>query len=204
MKTLVILAGGKSSRMGRDKVLLSIEEKTFIEHIYEKAREYFDRVIISTDTKAHADKICSLPAFRNAPPEFVTDRYAEKGPMGGIVSVFEATDVRKFAIISVDVPHADMRVLSFLYDNCTGAASFLKFEGHRRESLIAAYSRSAYRPLKESLLSGNYKLRAALEDEKISVFSAGNIAISDKEGLMADFSNYNTPEDLKKLNESPE
>ena len=152
MRNLVILAGGKSSRMGRDKVLLKIDGKAFIEHLYEKAAASFDRIIISTDTGEHAQTIKSLPAFVTAAgsfraPEFVTDIYAEKGPMGGIVSVFEATDADKFAIISVDVPHADMQVLAYLFDHCEKSACFLRFEG-RKENLLLR--RTAGEPTRRS------------------------------------------------------
>ena len=207
MRTLVILAGGKSSRMGRDKVLLEIDGETFAEHLYKKASAYFERIIISTDTQEHAGTIKDLPAFVSSPaaakPEFVVDLYSEKGPIGGIVSVFESTDTEKFSIISVDVPHADMQVLSFLYDHCENAAAYLRFEGRKKESLIAAYSRKAYPALKAALEAGEYKLRAALSDLPVDIYDPAEAAegssFAEASDIKTAFTNFNTPEDLQDL-----
>ncbi len=64
MKNLVILAGGKSKRMGTDKVMLKTGGETFVEHLIRAAAGYFDTIYISTDSKEHAEKIMQLPLFR--------------------------------------------------------------------------------------------------------------------------------------------
>ncbi len=65
MKNLVILAGGKSQRMGTDKVMLKTDGETFVEHLTRAAAEYFDTIYISTDSKGHAEKIMQLPLFKS-------------------------------------------------------------------------------------------------------------------------------------------
>src|SRR5262245_31299695 len=79
--TAVILAGGKSSRMGQNKALLLIEGKTLIERIRELLSKIFSQVVVST-------------ASQNAYPRLelpeVVDRYPETGPLGAITSVLES------------------------------------------------------------------------------------------------------------------
>ena len=197
MKTLVILAGGKSSRMGQDKVLLKLDGMTFIERIFRNAQPYFGRIIISTDSIRHADAIKSLPFFSeglcSVAPEFVTDIYSEAGPMGGILSVFEKTDAPRFSVISVDVPFADAEVLAGLYDHCVKKACCLRLPGRRSEPLIAAYDRAAYDDIKSAFEKGIYKMRAALRPEDTDILT------DDTPQAAAAFRNFNTPGELAGL-----
>lgn len=203
MKTLVILAGGKSSRMGQDKVLLEFHGKTFIERIFFNALECFERVIISTDNEEHAAAIRSLPAFAGTDLEIVTDLYDSRGPIGGIRSVFESTDVSRFSIISVDVPCADMRVLAALYDRCMKKAVYLKMGEGRPEPLIAAYDRAAYENIRSAGERGLNKLRMLFDDEERDIVTESELINAVQELKELDFAkafrNYNTPEEYKEI-----
>jgi len=203
MRTLVILAGGKSSRMGQDKVLLELNGMTFIERIFKNALVCFERIIISTDSDAHADRIKALPAFAHGSAEFVTDRYDSAGPIGGILSVFEAVDADRFSVISVDVPFADMRVLAMLYDRCAGKAAFLQTGDGRPEPLIAAWSRSAFPDIRRAFEQGHFKMRMVLDKDDINIVTSGEVTAALPELSEADiaecFRNYNTQDDLLQI-----
>ncbi len=201
MNCLVILAGGKSSRMGKDKVFLRIKGKTFLEHLFLRASDVFDRIIISTDTVAHKEEILGLGLWSELAltPEIVVDSYSAIGPMGGILSVFESTDTKRFSIISVDVPEADMNVLAALYDLCERKACFFLPNGGRVEPLIAAYDRSSADVLRSAFEQQLYKLRAALTDDDITIVSEEELTEKTDifKGVDAAkaFANYNTPGD---------
>lgn len=203
MKTLVILAGGKSSRMGQDKVLLETHGRTFIERVFLNALEYFERVIISTDSPEHAEKVKQLPAFADTEPEIVTDLYEAAGPIGGIRTVFETCDVSRFAIIPVDVPFADMRVLEALYDRCMKKAVFLKIGDGRPEPLIAAYDRSGHEDIIAAQDAGLNKIRMVFDKEDTEIITDAQLKdqIPDLERLDFEkaFRNYNTPEEYKEI-----
>ena len=203
MKTLVILAGGKSSRMGQDKVLLEIAGRTFIERIFLNALKVFERIIISTDNEDHALKIKSLKAFAGRDAEIVTDLYASAGPLGGLGSVFESTDVNRFSIISVDVPMADMRVLEALYDRCGKKAVYLKIGEGRPEPLIAAYDRAAAGDIKAALDEGLNKMRMVFAAEDTDVVTDAELKEQIPELKELDFEqafrNCNTPEEYKDI-----
>ena len=203
MRTLVLLAGGRSSRMGRDKVMLGFNGRTFVEHFYEKAAACFDRIIISTDTEEHAEVIRSLPFFDGKDIETVTDLYPLAGPIGGLLSVFGQTNADRFSVISVDIPHGLPEVLAAAYDRCSGKACFFQLEGGRPEPLIAAWSRSACADLKRSFERGNYKLRAVLDDNETGIltqrmFISEYPQFADTDFVRA-FRNFNTPEELEDL-----
>ena len=101
MKCLAILAGGKSTRMGQDKVFLGIGEESFLERIFRNAVFVFDKIIISTDSEEHAGLIGNLDLKDVA---IVTDHYRDCGPMGGLLSVMDEITEDRFAVIPVDVP----------------------------------------------------------------------------------------------------
>ena len=203
MKTLVILAGGKSSRMGHDKVLLETHGRTFIERVFLNALEYFERVIISTDSPEHAEKVKQLPAFADTEPEIVTDLYEAAGPIGGIRTVFETCDVSRFAIIPVDVPFADMRVLAALYDRCRKKAVFLKIGDGRPEPLIAAYDRSGYEDVRAAQEAGLNKIRMAIAKEDTDIVTdcelKKQIPVLECLDFEKSFRNCNTPEEYKEM-----
>ena len=166
MKTLVILAGGKSSRMGKDKVFLRInarpelKEQTFIEHLFQKGRESFEQIIISTGSKEHGEAIAALlPEAKIVP-----DRYESIGPMGGLLSVYEEMGTVPFAVVPVDVPGAEMRVLSYFCEQCKEEACIYS-DGEHFEPLIAAYGKKVFDRMKKLQENGCYQLRKAFSEE---------------------------------------
>ena len=125
MKALVILAGGKSSRMGTDKTFLEYNGKTFLQMLLDEANKHFGRVIIAGGNKEHALKIYEYikasDMRASSQPEILEDKYDSIGPMGGIMSVFEQTKLREFAVTAVDCPNASMEVLAHLLDKMKAA-----------------------------------------------------------------------------------
>lgn len=208
MKNLVILCGGLSSRMGSDKALLKIGENTFIEELYSKATRYFDRIIISIDTKEHAERIMEQPLFKSLCLEshtdiFVLDKYEKAGPLGGILSVFEQTDIDRFAIVPVDVPCADMRVLEALFEICRKGVCKLLLKNRAPEPLIAAYDRKIYDALKDSYENNRRKLRLAVPvqcaesvtEEELKCFDPSLVGTDIEKA----FRNFNTQDELRGL-----
>ena len=182
--------------MGKDKIFLHLHDnETFLEHLYHNASSFFERIIISAGNTGHAAKIrLLLPGA-----EVVPDQYAEKGPMGGLVSVYEQTGTSTFAVVPVDVPFADMDVLSFFYEHCTDAACVLT-DGEHAEPLIGAYGRQMLETLKRRLEREDYRMYAALsEDVEYYSFTELQEKITGKteEELKAAFCNINTESDYR-------
>jgi molybdopterin-guanine dinucleotide biosynthesis protein A len=91
----VILAGGKSVRMGRDKALLPLGEGTYASHLAETLREHFDFVILITHCPG-AHRHLGLSMFEDLHPGF--------GPLSGVEAAFERVDARALLFIPVDMP----------------------------------------------------------------------------------------------------
>lgn len=91
--SMIILAGGKSSRMGIDKADLLLHGKTFLETQIEKGRELgISDVLVS----GYHGKNCSAPT--------VPDRIKAKGPLGGLEACLRTAQNPRALVLSVDVP----------------------------------------------------------------------------------------------------
>jgi molybdenum cofactor guanylyltransferase len=96
----VILAGGRSSRMGEDKALLRVDGRTLLERTRDVLLEAgVERVVISG--AAHGG---------------IADRWIEKGPIGGIASVVGELADGELLVVPVDMPHIDAATLAALRD----------------------------------------------------------------------------------------
>ena len=206
MKPLVVLAGGKSTRMGKDKIFLPIcDGETFLEALLRRAYGLFDPVILSAGSAAHAQQMAELLYEKRSTfphlPRIIPDRYPEKGPMGGLVTVLEETGLSRFAVIAADIPKADLEVVSFLYDRCGETFCLLRDEAGREEPLVGAYGEKTLRRMQQLLAEGNYRIRDAFQDEG-RTYSAEEMQIEFPEKDAADlterFQNINTEEDYRK------
>lgn len=135
--SLLVLAGGKSSRMGRDKAKLLLGEKSFLECILDKAEMLG---IGETYLSGHGwdgKGVCTVP-----------DRYRERGPLGGMHACFSVMDTPYALVLPVDVPQISLSVLQMLLDahgrllnkNHQGYVHpLLLSHGDRTEPLIGIY-----------------------------------------------------------------
>ena len=186
-----------SSRMGADKVFLDIDGETFLERIFRNAVFVFDKIIISTNTEEHKTRIESL----GLDTQVVVDKYQGCGPMGGILSVFEECELDKFAVIPVDVPFADMKVLSAMYEIASSEKEAFFLETEKGiEPLIGVYTRSCAEAFRDAIAEGDYKIRKVLQDVQIvssdELKKRPELAVTDFE---KSFKNINSKEDYLRL-----
>lgn len=86
----VILAGGRSRRMGCCKATLKINGKTMLERLSESLRS-FDEQILSANDPSLAEGL---------PVRLVPDRYPDSGPLGGLHAALSATEKSVFPATS--------------------------------------------------------------------------------------------------------
>ena len=108
-RTLVILCGGDSSRMGTKKALLPFEDKTMVEYIYDKFSPYFDKVYLSVNERGDLSHL-GLDA------QEIPDISRNAGPYGAILSCLTMLSGDRAFFMSVDTPFMDPRIAVYLYD----------------------------------------------------------------------------------------
>lgn len=186
--SFLILAGGKSSRMGKNKAELSIGDETFLEHMIKKGLSMgFPEILVSGGKEQPAEK--KLLEKVKIVPDVLKDR----GPLGGLYASFlEAENPACFAV-SVDVPLISPKTIQSLvkaHKRNRGEATLL-CHGEEIEPLIGVYNTRNTEAL--------YEL---IREKPASVFSylrkTGYHTVELTEPLDS-ISNINTPEEYARL-----
>lgn len=150
----IILAGGKSSRMGFDKSSLTLNGRTFLEIQAEKLR------LLDTADIIVSGKECTLPGIR-----YVMDQTPGLGPLGGLLSCFPSAEQKCALVLSVDVPLISVSTLSGLLEaHLSGdyEATILSHED-RIEPLIAVYNTDSTDLIRELADSKKPAMKAYIE-----------------------------------------
>jgi len=129
--SLLLLAGGKSARMGTSKAELLFEGKTFLDHMLDKARAL-----------GIGKYYISGYASRREDVTTVLDRYPDRGPLGGLHACMKAMDTPYCLVIPVDAPKLPVEILEALLreHERRGNEKVLIWEpGVQQEPLIAVY-----------------------------------------------------------------
>ena len=143
MKAL-ILAGGKSSRMGQDKASLKVQGVSLLDRLVEQLRPITNEIFLSV---AHGDNSeRSLPTLPDLEPS--------PGPLGGLQAAFAYDANCQWFIVGCDLPmltSADFELLVEHQNADTAAACFLNPIDDQTEPLCALYSPSAAPALQEAI-----------------------------------------------------
>ncbi|MBN1278682.1 MAG: bifunctional molybdenum cofactor guanylyltransferase MobA/molybdopterin-guanine dinucleotide biosynthesis adaptor protein MobB [Chlorobiaceae bacterium] len=180
----LILAGGKSSRMGTDKALITYHGKNQLIHTSSLLSSYCREVFIS----CRADQKPKYEAF-GLP--IITDRYLETGPAGGILSAQSRYPERAWLTVACDMPFLGTELLDTLLDNrmhLRFATAFRNEDTGHYEPLCACYEPKSRQELLARHAEGDDSLHSFLADSRI-----GEIAVSDTHHLL----NINDPEALR-------
>ena len=127
----LVLAGGESRRMGRDKALLTRDGRTQLRRSVDLLERHVDRAFVS----ARADQ-SDEPERRQF--QQIVDRYSGIGPMAGILSALEQQQDVSWLVLACDLPNVDDATIDFLLQNRSAEKPFTAF-------------RSAYDDLPEPL-----------------------------------------------------
>lgn len=146
----IVLAGGKSSRMGEDKSLLPIQGKPMIERLYENLRRNFDQVLISS---GEPEKY----AFLGAP--VIPDKFPEQGPLMGIASAMAASTNETNFFIACDIPDPNLHIIRKMLresEDCDAVVPV--FGKDRAEPLFAVYKKKLLPLIQETLSLGKRRI----------------------------------------------
>jgi len=186
--SVVIQAGGKSSRMGEDKALMPIIGKTsLIEYILDQINNLgAERLIISNDVKKY--ERLGLPVY--------PDVYPQVGPLGGLYSAIYHSKYNYCLILACDMPFVNLPLIDFMVKQAPHFDVVIprwKPEDYA-EPFRAIFSKACLNPIREAIASGKKRVISFFREVEIRYIDAEEISKFDPDGLT--FFNVNTPEDL--------
>lgn len=163
--TAIILAGGKSSRMGTDKGMLSINDQTMLEHICKQLRGTFSQILISAG---------EIEKYSFAGFEVVRDKISSQGPLMGIASALEASANEINFVVACDIPHIEMDCVRKMLTEARGADIVVPTTGDKKyEPLFAIYRKSALDAIKRTLRKGERKISEVFDKCEVKYIDLG-------------------------------
>jgi molybdenum cofactor guanylyltransferase len=178
-----ILAGGKSSRMGTDKGLIQLYDKTIVEHVIRVLKPLFkDLVIVSNDQAYSRFGLLVIPDLIN-----------DSGPAAGIYTALSHTNTDQNFIVSCDMPFITPETIAHVITQSIGYQITVPVYRQKIEPMFAVYSKSCSKKWKEEIDKGVFKLQVIMSKFKTLELNVDGNAIF-KDDL---FMNINTKEDLE-------
>lgn len=180
----LVLAGGKSSRMGIDKAFIKWHGVEQCYHLAAILKNSCSRVFISCNNKQES-------IIDNSYSQIV-DRYEDAGPMGGLLSAFETDPSCAWLVVACDHPLLDASTIQYLVehrDEAGIAIAFCNAEG-RPEPLIAIWEPVAYEILKKNFSEGQ------LSPQKLLLKNNAKLMIPPNTNVLL---NVNTKDEMKQL-----
>ena len=171
-----VLAGGSSKRMGTDKALLKLGDKTFLEIQIDKLK----RMGIEDILYVRGEDV-EVQGVRR-----VTDLYPERGPLGGIHAGLKACENKSCLFLGIDVPLVPEDFLKELIVKHTSGITIAQSESHD-EPLIAIYDAEL-----ADVIPSLIKDHGAPVRELFKYAPLRRVPFTGPEGLLK---NCNTPED---------
>jgi molybdopterin-guanine dinucleotide biosynthesis protein A len=188
MRTAVILAGGESRRMKRDKLALPFGRESLLASVVSRFSDYFDSVYLSV---ADAEKYPEIDAAR------IADIYRGCGPMGGLHAALKRTEDEGIFLAAADLPYADPRAAIRIMDLCASYDVSITADSRLRyEPLFGYYKKSILPRVEEALQAGNYKIAALYDKVRLRVVTQQELDGLWSEKLLL---NINYPEDYERL-----
>lgn len=188
---LVILAGGRSSRMGRDKAALPWRGATLLTDLLLRSQGVaFDEIVVSAN---RTPDLSSLPPDLAARIIVVADSFQGCGPLGGMEAAFRACTCSYCLVLSVDLPFYDFSPVKRLLPELSQTSLvdlFLPMSENRPQPLAAIYKR-------EAALEAVQAALAAGKRRVLSIADALAVRILDDAGALILYENINTPSAYK-------
>jgi len=182
--TGIVLAGGKSSRMGTDKALKIFRNKPLIQHAVDILKQICSQVVISANHNDYQFTEC----------EVWPDERSEIGPIAGIYSCLKHSVTQWNMVLSCDMPLIEPDILISMFLRREDYDIVLPVhDSDGLEPLCAIYNRRLILPLEEFMDTGNYSLWQFIRRSKHHLVEIP----SQSKGM---FVNVNTSQDFDLLN----
>ena len=199
--SLLILAGGKSSRMKKDKSQLPWQDSTTLTHMLTNSYVYpFERTVISanriiepqelpdfirkkTKQREHTTEYIHLGDKRRL--SVVSDLYTDCGPLGGMEAAMRLYPSDRWLILAVDLPFFDFsRVPALLAADTSEYDAVIPIVDGRENPLAALYKGRVYEKIRAALAADDYRVRKIYNKKAIFI---------DETPYARQYLNMNTP-----------
>ena len=186
----IVLCGGKSSRMGFDKAFIRAGGKTLVERQVEALSGRFRKIILATNSPERY----RLPRR----VEKVADAVPGLGPLGGLASALERSDLRYNFTVACDMPFVSPDLAAYMAGSIKkGYQAVVPFYRGEYQPLCAVYSRDCLGEIREALAGNRLKIVRLFSRLKVRKVPLRELKKFGDPDIY--FRNINTPGDLRFL-----
>lgn len=182
----LVLAGGRSRRMGEDKASLSMNGKALLPHALELTKQVCSPVFISLRP---GQKVPLKTVVYGA--TIIHDQYGEIGPLGGILTALNAYPDPPWLVIAVDLPRLDQHTLEYLIAHRDPGKPFTAYRG--RDDLPEPLC-AIYEPQSRAILMDYFSNARSLSPRKIFIEEKAHLLSPPNPEAL---DNVNTPEEFE-------
>lgn len=184
--TLAIVAGGKSTRMGRDKSFVPLNGRPLIEHVLERTRDLgqTETILIVNQLTLYAH--LGLPMFADLLPD--------RGSLGGIYTAIHHSGTPYTLCVACDMPFLNAELLRYQIALASDYDVVVPRVDRYPEGLHAVYSQACLPAIRSQLAADRLKVIGFYQDVRVRYLDEQEWQRFDPEGLS--FRNINTPGEL--------
>ena len=187
----IVLAGGRSSRMGVDKASLVLGGRTLIQRTIDALGEAADEIVV---VRAPGQQLPELQSPR--PLRIVEDPVEGEGPLIGIAAGLSAATAPVALVVGCDMPFLRPALLRLLAERAAAGRRFVvpMHEG-RVQPLCSAVRRDALEVVRAHVEAGDRRIMSIADDLDVDRVPPGEWAAADPEGRS--FEDVDTPEQFE-------
>ena len=201
--TVLILAGGRSSRMGQDKLWVPLGEEgvPLIQLVVARVLPLAGEVIFSANASERFEVLASQLRGQGVPSQVVSDLHPGAGPLAGLHAGLIAARFELLLAVAGDMPFVDPALVAHMVELMPGFDVVIPQLPHPRtgelvkEPLHALYQRSCLGAVAARLVAGDRSMISLLPDVRVRSVLPDEIRRLDPD--FRSFFNVNTPEDWR-------
>jgi len=187
--TSIILAGGRSLRLGKSKALERLGEKSLLEHVVERLQPISRHILIVTSGE-------QLDLGLALTTEVLSDIYPGKGPLGGIYTGLAASPSAYNIVVGCDMPFLSTSLLHHMIGLAHGFEAVVpRLANGMVEPLHAVYARSCRERMRRQLEANQLAITPLLVKLRVRYVEEKECRRFDPELLS--FFNINHQQDLE-------
>lgn len=181
----IILAGGKSSRMGREKGLVEFEGKPMVHYPLELLSTITTDIVLVANDKGYAGITSKV----------VKDEFHEKGPLAGLITGLRNSEFDHSIVLPCDMPNIAPALIAWMLKQQPIESALVLKVGGRIHPLIGVYRKSQLPILEEMLSQNELRMMDVVSRIKARILSPE----IEMEGFSEDWlRNYNSPSDFQR------
>ena len=187
--TGVILAGGMSTRLGRDKAVEPLAGQPLIGRVLSMLSDVTDTSVVVVNDEARG---AELPLPEDV--DVAVDAYPDSGSLGGIFTGLQAASADWALVVACDMPFLNPTLLARMLELRTDHDVIVPVLDGRPEPTHALYSKACLPHMEERLQHGKLKITGFYEDVRVRYITEDEVNLLDPDRLS--FFNVNTQDDL--------